>query len=83
MGKAFEAMGMHRSNHFHWLKDPSDAEAFKTAQLMAASKFEHEVYRRAFTGIDKPLVYPGQISKDENGKPVTVKEYSDLLATSL
>jgi cytochrome c-type biogenesis protein CcmE len=26
------------------------------------------------------LVYQGQISKDENGETVTVKEYSDLLA---
>ena len=45
---------------------------------MAGNKFEEEVYRRAFNGIDKPLVYQGQISKDENGNPVTVKEYSDL-----
>jgi hypothetical protein len=48
--------------------------------MMAASKFEDEVYRRAFNGIDKPLVYQGQISKDKNGETVTVKEYSDLLA---
>ena len=45
---------------------------------MACNKFEDDVYRRAFNGIE-PIVYQGQISKDENGKPVTVKEYSDLL----
>jgi hypothetical protein len=80
IGKAFDTIGMHRSNHFHWLRHEAYAEAFKTAQLMAGNKFEDEVYRRAFSGIDKPLVYQGQISKDENGNPVTVKEYSDLLA---
>jgi hypothetical protein len=80
MGKSFQAIGMHRDNHYHWLKDEAYAQAFKTAQLMAGNKFEDEVYRRAFNGIDKPLVYQGQISKDENGNPVTVKEYSDLLA---
>jgi hypothetical protein len=80
IGKAFDTLGMHRSNHFHWLRDEAYAAAFRTAQMMAASKFEDEVYRRAFNGIDKPLVYQGQISKDKNGETVTVKEYSDLLA---
>jgi hypothetical protein len=81
MSQAFEKIGMHRDNHYHWMKkDQAYAEAFKTAQLMAGNKFEDEVYRRAFSGIDKPLVYQGQISKDKNGNAVTVKEYSDLLA---
>jgi hypothetical protein len=53
---------------------------FQNSALMAGNKFEDEVYRRAFNGIDKPLVYQGQISKDEYCETVTVKEYSDLLA---
>ena len=52
-------------------KDEVYAEAFKTAQQTAGNKFEDEVYRRAFNGIDKPLVYQGQLFKDENGNPVT------------
>ena len=78
--QSFAAIGLHRDCHYHWLKDETYAEAFKLAQTMADNRFEEEVYRRAFNGIDKPLVYQGQISKDENGNPVTVKEYSDLLA---
>ena len=38
-----------------------------------------EVRRRAIEGIDKPIVYKGQITKDSDGTPVTVKEYSDNL----
>jgi hypothetical protein len=77
---AARAIEMSTDIHYHWLKDEVYAEEFKKAQLIAGNKFEDEIFRRAFNGIDKPLVYQGQISKDENGKPVTVKEYSDLLA---
>ncbi|SRR5713226_9681044 len=80
IGKAAEAIGMNRDMHYHWLKDEAYAEAFKKAQLMAGNNAEDEVYRRAFDGRDKPLVYEGKISKDEDGNPVTVKEHSDLLA---
>ncbi len=78
---AAETAKVTRDSHYYWLRsDEAYAAAFREAQTMAGNKFEDEVCRRAFSGIDKPLVYQGQISKDENGNPVTVKEYSDLLA---
>lgn len=74
MGKSFEAIGMHRDNHYHWLRDPSYAEAFKTAQLMAGNKFtERFTAARSFNGIDKPLVYQGQISNERERQPRYVK----------
>ena len=55
-----------------------NAQALK--QHMTGNKFEDEVYRRAFSGIDKPPVYQGQISRMRTAIPLPSKEHSDLLA---
>ncbi len=79
--RAAKLAGVHITTHYVWKKrDPVYVEAFETALEMAGNRFEDLVRERAFEGRDKPLVFQGVISKDEDGNTVTVKEYSDLLA---
>jgi hypothetical protein len=49
------------------------------AAQVALGDVEREIRRRAIEGVDRPLVYKGQITRDEQGNSVTVKEYSDNL----
>ena len=78
---AAEAAGVTVANVEWW--DSQDTYGFKRRKTWAAQVAlgyaEMEVRRRAIEGVDKPIVYKGQITKDSDGTPVTIKEYSDNL----
>lgn len=61
----------------------TDLYSFKKRREAALRVYDDmldaEIDRRAVGGIDKPLQYKGQITRDSEGNPVTVKEYSDNL----
>ncbi len=61
----------------HRKKFPDLAEAWDVALDEGIENLEGEAMRRAFEGVDKPVIYKGKISKD------TYKEYSDTLAIFL
>ena len=44
-------------------------------------ELEREVDRRAFTGDDVPVIYQGEAMHDPEGKALTLKRYSDALAS--
>jgi hypothetical protein len=66
--------GVHPDSHYYWLKtDESYAQAFEQARQMSGDRAEDEVYRRAFEGVDHPIIYEGKITGN-------YKAYSDNLA---
>ena len=76
--KSCELVGMPRSQRvYNWRdSDPEFAQRFKEAERKAADLLEHEAYRRAVEGFERP-VYQG-------GKQVgTTTEYSDTLLCRL
>ena len=78
---AAEAAGVTVANVEWW--DAKDTYGFKKRKTWAArvalGDVEGEIRRRAIEGVDRPLVYRGQITRDALGNPVTIKEYSDVL----
>ncbi|MCH7717721.1 MAG: hypothetical protein IH876_16480 [Gemmatimonadetes bacterium] len=63
-----------RSSHYEWMEDnPAYRAAFEAAKEDAADTLEAEVFRRAVTGVEKPV---GWYKGVAGGK---VREYSDLL----
>ncbi len=65
---------MGRATHYEWMeKNPAYRRAFEEAQEDAADTLEAEVYRRAVTGVEKPV---GWYKGVAGGK---VREYSDVL----
>ena len=60
------------------------SQAWDEAVAEAVDLLEGEARRRAFHGADKPVIYQGQLStrvdpRTGETRPLTVKEYSDLL----
>jgi hypothetical protein len=69
-------------------EDSDFAQAWEDAMQCYVDGCEYKVHVRAFDGIDKPLVYKGEIQYETDPKtgervPVTIKEYSDTLAVFL
>lgn len=62
---------------YDWREADSDfAAAWDRAKAIGMDALEDEATRRAFEGIDKPIVHQGVITD-------TIKEYSDTLAIFL
>ncbi len=69
--------GVSRLSHNKWLKeDPRYRERFALVRLMLADDAEEEAYRRAFAGVETPIVYGGKVRG-------WTKSYSDALAMFL
>lgn len=80
ISKAAQAAGCDRHSHYFWLETDEDyAERFNQALELFKESVDFEIFRRAVVGIDEPVIYQGQRSKDANGNPVTVKRLSDTL----
>jgi transposase len=85
--RAADAVGVHRSVHYLWLKEhPEYAEAFGEARVQAADLLVEEARRRAVEGVQRyrfnsktgaPLIHP------VTGEPYTELEYSDSLLSLL
>jgi len=82
---AAKAAKICRTDHYDWLADPSYAATFESAQQEACEHLEAEARRRAVEGIQKPVIYQGELSckRDSLGRrtryPLTIREYSDTL----
>jgi hypothetical protein len=63
--------------------DPAFASAWQEAEEMATDRLEDEARRRAVEGIAEPLVSAGKLVRDEDGKPILVRRYSDHLLLAL
>lgn len=80
VSKACQAVKRSRKVMYeHKEKDADFAAAWAEACESVYDEMEQEMYRRAVKGVTKPLVYKGQIVRDENGKPILIREYSDRL----
>ena len=72
--RACKVAGVGRTTPYDWMEaNPEYRRAFENAQEDAADNLEAEVYRRAVTGVEKPV---GWYKGVAGGK---VREYSDLL----
>jgi hypothetical protein len=77
---ASQAVGIARSTAFyHRTNDLEFRQAWDRAVDEALDAVLEESYRRAVTGVDEPVIFQGAISKDAEGKLLTVKKYSDRL----
>lgn len=75
--RACEAIDVARLTAYRWREDdPEFAAAWDEAKSAGLDALEDEALRRAFEGIDKPIVHQGVITD-------TVREYSDTLAIFL
>ena len=59
--------------------DPVFAAAWKDAVETAIDTLEAEAWRRGKEGWDEPVFYRGEIQRDAEGKPVTIRKYSDRM----
>lgn len=59
--------------------DADFAASWETALDTATDFLEAEARRRAVDGVSHPVVRAGKIVTDEEGQPVTVRQYSDRL----
>ena len=59
--------------------DPVFAAAWEEAEDIAADRLEDEARRRALEGVPELLVSAGKLVRDDDGKPITVRRYSDNL----
>ncbi len=78
--KAFEEIGMERTIHYKWLRDPVYAKAFEDAQMMVGDLLEAEAVRRAVDGVvrEKGVYHQGCRVGTE-----IITEYSDSLLALL
>ena len=63
--------------------DPAFAAAWAEAEDIAADRLEDEARRRALEGVPELLVSAGKLVRDDDGKPITVRRYSDNLLLAL
>lgn len=71
--EAASSIGIGRRTAYEWrTADPVFAAAWDEAEQMAADRLEREAWRRGVEGVDKPVVYKGEITD-------TFKEYSDRM----
>ena len=63
--------------------DPAFASSWQEAEEIATDRLEDEARRRAVEGIAEPLVSAGKLVRDDDGKPILVRRYSDHLLLAL
>lgn len=77
VSRAARAAGVSRKTAYqHRQLHEEFAEAWENALETGLDKWEEEAARRAFEGVDKPVIYQGEITD-------TYKEYSDTLAITM
>lgn len=77
VSRACEAVDISRMTAYNWREEnPEFAAAWDRAKAIGLDALEDEATRRAFEGIDKPIVHQGVITD-------TIREYSDTLAIFL
>lgn len=77
VARACDAVDISRMTAYTWRDDdPEFAADWDRAKEMGLDALEDEATRRAFDGVDKPIVYQGEVTG-------TMKEYSDTLLVFL
>ena len=77
VSRACEAVDISRMTAYEWRDEDADFEAdWDRAKKLGLDALEDEATRRAFEGVDKPIVYQGEVTG-------TMKEYSDTLLVFL
>ena len=77
VSRACRKAGISRVTAYRHKADYQDFnEAWENAIETGLDKWEEEAARRAFEGVDKPVIYQGEITD-------TFKEYSDTLAVTM
>lgn len=77
VGKACAAIDVSRRAAYNWRNEkPEFACAWDEAVRIGVTALEDEAHRRAFEGVDKPIVHKGVVTN-------TMKDYSDTLAIFL
>ena len=72
--RASELSGVSRFSHYQWMReDIGYRERFQRAHMILADDAAQEVYRRAFRGVETPVIHRGRITG-------WYKSYSDALA---
>ncbi len=72
--------GIDRSTVYRWQEhDTAFTIRYHEAEAEANDVVRAAIFRRAVNGVDKPLHHNGRMVTDADGRPVTVKEYSDTL----
>ena len=73
VSEASRSVGMSRRAAYDWRDaDPKFAADWNDAEQEAADKLEREAWRRGVEGVDKPIIYKGEVTD-------TFKEYSDRM----
>jgi hypothetical protein len=81
---AVDLAGTSRTRVYELRKlDPEFAAAWAEAEDIAAERLEDEVRRRALEGVPELLVSAGKLVRGDDGKPITVRRYSDNLLLAL
>ena len=63
--------------------DPAFAAAWEEAEEMAVDALEAEARRRAVEGVAEPLVSAGKLVRNDDGRPIAIRRYSDNLLLAL
>ena len=75
--------GISRNTVYQWAEhDEAFSFKFQQASLDADDMIRGELFRRAVQGVDEPVVSVGKLVYHD-GKPLTVKKYSDSLLALL
>lgn len=80
IAKSAWAMGAsYRTIEEHRKRDPEFKAEFEQAMALYRDRIEKAVGDRAIDGIAEPIVYQGQIQKDEKGNVITVVKHDNKL----
>lgn len=80
VSKACQAAKIARKTAYeHRKKNEEFAALWDEALETTYDAMEEEMYRRAVKGVVEPLIHKGQIVKDDNGKPIMIRKFSDRL----
>lgn len=63
--------------------DQTFSGEWEAAEKAATRTLEHEAWRRAVDGVPEPLIVEGKVVRDDHGRPVSIKRYSDTLLIEL
>jgi hypothetical protein len=81
---AVEIAGTSRTRVYELRKrNPGFAAGWEEAEERAADALEAEAWRRAVDGVQEPLVSGGKVVRDDDGRPIAIRRYSDALMIAL
>ena len=81
---AVEIAGTSRTRVYELRKrNPGFAAAWGEAEERAADALEAEAWRRAVAGVPEPIVSAGKVVRDDDGRPIAIRRYSDALMIAL